>query len=165
MRAKEHGTAIHEAGHAVAHIRLGIQQIRATIEPVDSDLEGSVLADDLISDRDDASAQALALYAGYAATVAAGTPEDAARIGCDDDFSKAEDLIRSWRIGTADELMRRAVDLMSKPENISAVQLVAGELLTSRTLSVELLEALVEVADGNATAQEYEMFKQWVVRT
>ena len=65
-------TSIHEAGHAVAHVRLGILQSHATIEPLDSDLAGSVLADDSVWDRDDAENQVLSLYAGYAACLAAG---------------------------------------------------------------------------------------------
>ena len=155
----EGSTAVHEAWHAVAHVRLGILQWHATIEPLDADLAGSVLADDSVWNRDDAENQALALYAGYAACLAAGLSPELAAVGCDDDFAKAEVLISDWRIGDVAKLTRRAVDLMSQPENIKAVQVIAQELLVEGVLHFKWLDLLVDVADGHATEQEYQQFK------
>ena len=160
----EGSTAVHEAGHAVAHVRLGILQWHATIEPLDADLAGSVLADDSVWNRDDAENQALALYAGYAACLAAGLSPELAAVGCDDDFAKAAALISNWCVGDVAELTRRAVDLMSQPENIKAVQVIARELLIERVLRVESIDLLVDVADGAVSAQEYHRFKALFVR-
>ena len=143
----------------MAHVRLGILQWHATIEPLDADLAGSVLADDSVWNRDDAENQALALYAGYAACLAAGLSPELAAVGCDDDFAKAEVLISDWRIGDVAKLTRRAVDLMSQPENIKAVQVIAQELLVEGVLHFKWLDLLVDVADGHATEQEYQQFK------
>jgi hypothetical protein len=155
-------TAIHEAGHAVAHVRLGIFQDCVTITPLDPDLAGAVTAEDGVWNPADAENQVLALYAGYAATVVAGIPELIAMRGCDDDFGKAEALIAKWGIGSTEDLRHRAVLLMSQPENIKAVQLVARELLARQSLSSDLIFCLVDMADGEATAQDYQQLKAWI---
>ena len=91
------------------------------------------------------------------------SPELAA-VGCDDDFAKAAALISNWCVGDVAELTRRAVDLMSQPENIKAVQVIARELLIERVLRVESIDLLVDVADGAVSAQEYHRFKALFVR-
>lgn len=151
--------AIHEAGHVVAHCRLGILQSHATIEP-SADVAGSVACADSVYDAIDAEDQVVALCAGYAALIAAGHPEDVACHGCGSDFSKAESLIESWVLqGGLEGAKARAVDLMRQPANVAAVALVAEHLVAHVRLGDANLDALVMLADGEIGQAEFERFR------
>ena len=75
-------TAIHEAGHAVAHVRLGIQQSFLTIKPYDG-LAGSYTAEgeNHVWSKEEAVDQVLAFCAGYATLAAHGCDEEEAQAG------------------------------------------------------------------------------------
>ncbi|MCC7193920.1 MAG: hypothetical protein IT356_00010 [Gemmatimonadaceae bacterium] len=146
-------TAIHEAGHAVAHVRHGIDQAWATIVPSEGSA-GNVLADEGHWNRDDGEAQVLSYCAGFAALVAAGHSTQVAEIGCDDDFKKAVAIIEFWDLGNLDTWKARAVDLMQRPENVRAVALIADQLLARERVDADHVQVLVDVADGETTVEE-----------
>lgn len=158
-------TAIHEAGHAVAFVRLRPALPRSsyvggsvTVVPDDNAL-GRFRHPDLSVDRcwpedEDEAAYYHALYeddyvderihcSGYAALVVAGYPEVVAVQGCEADFG---------RVGTLDRAKQRAVALLERPENRRAVELVAAELLRWGTLDHQRVEELVRQADDENTS-------------
>ena len=92
--------------------------------------------------------------AGYAATLAAGYAEEEALAGCEADFEKAE-RVCNVRLYVSKE---KAMALMMQPQNIAAVARVAGELLSRSTLEWEDVEILINVADGEATEQDYQRY-------
>ncbi len=156
-------TAIHEAGHAVAHIRLGIQQGHVTIVPA-GDLSGSAVAEgsDHVWNAAAASDQVLAYCAGHAATIAAGLEAAQAELGCGNDFEEAQQLIDFWRLDSdLAAWQARAIALMSQSENVTAVACVAEWLLQEGTLDSELVDVLVEKADGNVSDTDFERFLSW----
>jgi hypothetical protein len=151
-------TAIHEAGHAVAHVRLGIMQQELSIFPKEGTL-GHATAEGAqhVWSAKEAEPMVLAYLAGYAALIAAGHGEGVARAGADSDFAEAEELIKFWGLaGSLDDWRARAVELMAEQRNVRAVALIAEEL--TRTLPAECAEALVDVADGGTTQEEYLRF-------
>lgn len=153
--SREEKTAIHEAGHAVAHIRYGIDHNGATIvSDPDRGLLGAAaaLGADSVWDKAAAESQVIAFCAGYAALVAAGCPPDAAVEGADDDFAQATELLEFWGLeGALQDWQARTVEVMQRPENVAAVSLLARHLLERKTLDGDHCEVLVEVADGVST--------------
>jgi hypothetical protein len=154
MQSK-HSTAIHEAGHAVAHFRLRIDQLGASIAS-DGNLAGYSHASSSVFNGRDAEDQVIAYCSGYAACLAANLPD--ADAGCGDDLEKAQELIESWQLGSLTEWQAKAVELLSRPENISAVALIAKHLLRWQTLDVDYMGMLLEVADGNMTTAEFDRY-------
>ncbi len=153
-------TAIHEAGHAVAFVRLfpGRYGDTVTIEPEAGNL-GAFTAEDVSfveasATEDDARQQFLnhAVYccAGYAAVLATGEPEHVAVRGCELDFEQAEPFLEEGK--------RIATALMSQPGNVKAVKMLADELLQRRTMIWDLTAVLIDVADGEATPEDYQGF-------
>ena len=47
---------------------------------------------------------------------------------------------------------------MSRPENVKAVRRIADELLVQKTLEPDVVDVLVDVADGKTTEEEYQRF-------
>lgn len=156
-------TAIHEAGHAVACLRLwetGRDTGNVTIDRTGSKL-GSHLAEEIIfpangpvtaEERQEFENEAIYSCAGYAALIAAGYDEATAVLGCDPDFETA-DYVTERPLA---EIKQKAVALMQRPENIKAVSRIAEELLQRTTLDYWDVEVLIEVADGNVTEEEYQ---------
>jgi hypothetical protein len=154
-------TAIHEAGHAVAHTRLDILQGRCTIVPSDT-AAGSVTAEgaEHVWSPEDARKQVIAYCAGYAALAATGVDESTARLGADSDFDRAIHLIEFWGLeGNLETWCQKAKELMGQPENLAAVQRVADELVRVRTVEFEDIDILVDITDGLATEDDYVRFK------
>ncbi len=148
-------TAIHEAGHAVAHCRLSIEHDGAHIVPDDeAGLLGAAIGAGIrhVWSEPEAQSMVIAFCAGYGALIAAGYPDDVAIAGTDDDFGQAQQLLSFWSLsGHLDDWKARAVQLMRKPENVAAVALVARHLLDRERLDGEFVDVLVEVADGEST--------------
>lgn len=153
-------TAIHEAGHAVAFVRLFPDRygIDLTIE-LDGESLGSMdsenIADASPEMSDIEAKQHLLNYAvfrcaGFAAVLATGEPEEIAQLGCGDDFEQAG--------GFLDEGKRIAVALMAQPSNIKAVKHLAEELMRRRTMIWDLVTLSIDFADGEATSEEYQGF-------
>jgi hypothetical protein len=154
--------ARHEAGHAVANLRLGIDQERVTIVP-NGGVGGSCVSagSEAVWDERTARDMVLAYCAGYAALIAAGYSDADARVGCDDDFDHADELISTWQLpGDTQAWLVSAVELMRRPENVAAVTLVAEHLLRYKTLDVGYFEVLVDLADGNATEAQFAQYLQ-----
>lgn len=148
------GIAIHEAGHAVAHVRLRIDQTSVTVIANGNTL-GSANADDSVMHKEDAEEHVLSLCAGYAACRALGHTEDEARHGCWDDFSKAEDLIQFWELGALDDWLQKALEFCVIPENTAAIRRVADGLMEHKTLGAGYVDLLVDLSDGKITETEF----------
>lgn len=154
-------TAIHEAGHAVAHRRLGIDQGGLSVEP---DREAQTLGRSFSAGAGhcwnvaEAGDMALAYCAGYGAVRAAGYTEAEAKHGCADDFSQAKELVRFWGLESLVKIKAKAVELMRQPANVNAVKRVADELVARRTIDADLLAVLFDVADGDCSAEEFERY-------
>ena len=149
--------AYHEAGHAVANCRFEILQTKATIVPRGG-FSGAVVSEgkDHLWSADQAQSQVLSFCAGYAALIATGLERGIALQGCDDDIDAAAGLIADWALsGTLIDWQARAVELMSRPENIRAVDFVAKELLKHETLYGDYVGMLIQWADGNITDDEW----------
>lgn len=155
---RERQTAIHEAGHAVAHVRLGLDQEGADIiRNEDAGTLGGAAGEGVnqVWNKEQAEPVVLAFCAGYAALVAAGH-EDGAHLGADDDFEQAEYLIEYWGLqGTLADYKAKSVEQMSAPDNIRAVGMVAEHLLEHKKLDGEYIRVLVDMADGEVTEQEF----------
>jgi len=161
----EEHIAIHEAGHAVAHMRLfpvgrylGVASIvpgegysgRFASEPLEFPLD---VDEDILEQA--VHKEAVCFCAGYAALIAAGYDEDTAAAGCGDDFSKAEECFRQDLRAVKTE----AVKLMARPENVKAVRLIADELLKRKRIFGDLLYALLDLSDGESTEVEFKRYE------
>ena len=152
-KVADHHTAIHEAGHTVAHIRLGLEHDGANIIRVDGRL-GAAKGEGKghVWDKGGAESVVLAFCSGYAAMVAVGCTEFEALAGTEDDFEQAGELIAEWVLpGDIEAWQARAVDLMCRHENMAAVALIAEHLLQRKRLDGDYCDVLVEVSDGAAT--------------
>lgn len=159
-------TAIHEAGHAVAHIRYRLDYDYVTIRCGESTL-GHVTGEGVenVWDRDNALEQAIAYCAGYAAMRNAGLSDKAARLGCDDDFEHAEHLIKFWKLEPLEFILTQAINLMELPENRKAVEVISKHLVDWQTLDGDYISVLVDVLDDpeatDADWNKYLMFRNW----
>ena len=156
-------TAIHDAGHMVAHIRLGIDQGGGSIVPdEDAGTLGRAHASGWVESVDQAKEQILTYLAGYAALVAVGgAGDDDASLGAVDDFERAGELVAAWSLGTLDEWKARAVALMAEPSNIKAVRLIADRLLALGEVDGEWADVLVEYADCKCTDADLAGYQAW----
>jgi hypothetical protein len=147
-----HTTAIHEAGHAVAAVRLDIEYGRATIVPdVEAGNLGLVSCDEnyfVLEHQDDMGCvstvshelvenQLILCLAGYAARIAAGHSEEDSMDGTGKDISDAVELLAKVPSLPLDHWKEKVVALMQRPENVNAVQRVACQLLKDRCLATE----------------------------
>lgn len=138
-------TAIHEAGHAVAFVRLRSDLPWAypdfvTIEPGEDYLGRYVEASLGSEVRETGLADAIAVCAGYAATVAAGYSEDEATRGCGSDFK----YVNEWTGVPLPVAMEGAVEFMRRPENVAAVARLAELLLARGTVDGAEVERVVD---------------------
>lgn len=165
--------AIHEAGHAVAAVRLEIDYGRATIVPdEDAGYLGQVSCDEScfnlehddgigcvgVENSELVENQIILSLAGYAALIAAGFTEEESMNGTAKDISDAEALLEKMPSLPLEHWKAKAVSLMSHTENINAVQRVANQLLKDHYLARDMIDVLVEVADGISTEEDYERF-------
>lgn len=150
-------TAIHEAGHALAHIRLGILQDKITIVPNGETL-GSVSAEDQACNKEQASDQIIALCAGYGALRVMGHDDEISRLGAGDDFEKADYLIGFWELGNLEEWLQRSVDFLAESKNREAIEMIATELQEHQTLGAGYTDVLVDYSDGEISDAEWEYF-------
>jgi ATP-dependent Zn protease len=152
-------TACHEAGHAVAAARLGYMCGVVTIVP-DGDkwTAGHAATEDA---WDDPEANILVCLAGYVAELEAGKEEQTARAGAAGDFEQA----LGWLGDTAREAdlapyLPKARELVR--ENWAAIERVAAELVARQTIDGDMVEMLRDVADGNATEEDFARYCQLV---
>lgn len=148
--------ALHEAGHAVACERLGIEPEHATIRAGENNLGHVRLVQDSWIGRD-APNLVLMLCSGYAALVVDGESERVSSEGCVSDFDKASTLIDKFALGGDLDLWKaKAVAEMRKPANKAAVELIAKKLSERVELPSDYISVLVEVVDGTCTLEEAE---------
>lgn len=147
-------TAIHEAGHAVACLRLFEWRLSEyiTIE-ADNESAGHHITEALDENepREILDHDALYACAGYAALVAAGYPEHLAEQGCGSDFSRAEQASSQQ----LEVVKQQAVVMMQRSENIHAVAIIAEKLEEQRWLDGDHLRVMLDFADGEITETEY----------
>lgn len=158
----ENTTAIHEAGHAVAHVRLGIASgFVSIIANPDKGTAGTAEGEGAghVYNKDGAADMTIAYCAGYAALVSAGYDEQTALLGADDDMEHAQDLIEFWGLdGDIADWRRRAVDLMQSPENVNAVRVLAEQLAIHKRIENSIVEILIDLADGECTEADFNRF-------
>ncbi len=174
LKPSKRTTAIHEAGHAVAFTRLwpvGRYGGPLTIVPKDN-TTGRHYAEELwfpaTEDPDESAAQdeelaneAIYCCAGYAAVLVAGYSEAVAVAGFDSDFDQAEGC-GSVSLAVSKQ---RAVELMTRPENVVAVTRLAKELLARGAIGEDDVDILIDVADGKMTEEQYLRYAYFGART
>lgn len=145
--------AIHEAGHFVHAIRIGIKPSVITIVP-DQEMGSNGACG--IPDYNSTHDQVMGLLSGYAAVAADGrhNPED----GTSDDFEDAADLLNRHGLGSLDEWKEKALQEMRRPENLKAVRQIAAELTERWIMEGKHAVLLVKVADGETTIEEHEAY-------
>jgi len=153
-------TACHEAGHAVACRRL-FRDVGGEVTIVPDPIKGTVglhktveLPDDNI---DSMEKQVLYTCAGYAACAAAGMPDKTARLGCGQDFERAEAIIAKWGLAPLHEHLEKTVNFMRRPENLRAVRRLANELLIRETMDGDYVDLLIRVVDQGTCEAEAEL--------
>lgn len=153
--------AIHEAGHAVALVRLNHQSGSVTIESgqLESGLRYRGKADgdhpDNIWVAEQGGTLATVYAAGYAAMVAHGIEEELANESAWQDFDNAEELLRFWLPEKSlEDCRREALELMREPANLRAVGRVADELLLRGTVDEDHLSVLIDLVDGGGSEEE-----------
>ncbi|MCS7466116.1 hypothetical protein NZK35_05440 [Stieleria sp. ICT_E10.1] len=157
-------TAIHEAGHTVAHRRFfpnwylfGVACV--LVEEQEEEGAAGWSANEQLSGNEDAQTMAdfdTYLCAGYGAVLAARYSEDEAAAGCENDFSKVQ--------GARAAAKAMALDLMRQPENVKAVKRIADELMLRRRLHSDHVTMLIDLSDGEITESEYQealSFRGW----
>lgn len=154
--------ALHEAGHALAHVRLLVDHDGAHIlSDEEAGLLGAATGAGVrhVWGANEAKDMVIAFCAGNGALKAAGYPEEVALAGTGDDFEQAQDLLDFWGIaGDLSVWKDAAVELMRRPENVAAVALIAQNLLDRDRLDGELVEVLVNLADGEATEEDFQRY-------
>ncbi|MEW8073317.1 MAG: hypothetical protein AB2826_23130 [Candidatus Thiodiazotropha sp.] len=159
---KDKHTAIHEAGHATAHARLGIDQGMTTIVPnYENETLGAVQAEGAAHayTKEEAENHVIAYCAGYAALIVNGCSGKEALLGTDGDFENAEDLIKLWQLDPLEAWKQKTVNFLSEESNKRVTERISAELLKAKTLDLDDIEFLVDIADGEATEDDYEEFK------
>jgi hypothetical protein len=157
--AKRRRTAIYEAGHVVAHVRLGLGHRRVSIDPRGNLILGTAGREEVktVSDAGRARSSTLACCAGYAALIAAGHSDADDLKRTRDDLGKAKDLIGRWNLQRDISAWKQeAVELMRRPENVAAVSLIAQYLLAHGRLDSDLVGCVLAFLDGDMPETEFD---------
>jgi hypothetical protein len=158
----EQRTAIHEAGHAVAAIQLGINGQdygSVTITPKDN-MSGNFSMREMRSTPSELQSDLIINCSGYGALRVTGHNKNLSCTGCGDDFSKAEKLIAEFSLPSLHHWKCLATNLLSLPENTRAVKAVAECLLQHKKLGPIYTEITVMAAMGLMSVAEVEQFKE-----
>lgn len=151
-------TAVHEAGHAIAFRRAGIEISHASIILRD-DTAGRVLFEDSIHCLEDAWAHALASCAGYASCFVVGFDERDSAGGCQSDFEEAQEIIRQWNLEPLEHWKAQAVGMLSSEENRRAIEVISRALMQHQTIGAGYVDVLIEWADGACTDEDLLCFE------
>ena len=158
-------TAIHESGHFLVGYRMNWYHGMVSIEPDHAaGTEGYCHQEDSHWNVEQGQDQVTALCAGYAAVVASGIDHEIAIQGCESDFEKALEIIDFWELPSLEEQKASAVEWMRDDKNRKAVEAVADELMIKKTVHSELLDVIVEHADGECTDEELERIRWFLDR-
>lgn len=135
--------AHHEAAHAVANAKFGFDPGWVCLDIGQTQFSyclGERSPEDML----------IPLYAGYAAAIKVAPEfENEARIGADDDFKRAEEIIKE--IGNSSVELWIAKAKVFVADNWKAIQLVAAELLRSNCIAAEI-DPLIRLAEGDNEA-------------
>jgi ATP-dependent Zn protease len=115
-------TAIHEAGHTIAHVRLQPESymLDVTIVP-DGENAGCGRYEELTSeDSSRWNKEAVELCAGYAAQILFGGNENDARLGSASDLDKVAEMVTGWNLAPMQDHIAAAVNLLDRHENRTA---------------------------------------------
>lgn len=149
--------AYHEAGHLLAHIRLGVE---SGVTSIVADLEVGRLGysegeDTVFWGRVDEEfetgkrhAWGVSFMAGYAALIVAGETHDEAIVGAENDLDNAGNL------GDIDAFKAEAIGLLREHSNQTALMLLAEQLLIHKTIGPLYAEEIVSAADGESTMDD-----------
>jgi|GEM_PF-1888408 len=166
--------AFHEAGHAVADVRLGLTFAGVSIIPnpekgtlgrsyclyedqyeftrsVEGGLEHRI-------NSEKAEKVLISLLAGYCAEVRNGATKREARNGARDDFQKARQILRE--LGRNTDLspwLTKASEFVS--EYWSEIQVIANELIETRELDETEVETILSAADGDGAAHDLARYR------
>ena len=153
-------TAIHEAAHAVTHLRLHQHIYIGTVTIVATDgLDGRAQFERVDSgSADDWRNEVVVLCAGYASQLLAGDNEDDARIGASSDLEQAAEIISRWNLSPLADHVSAATQLLEQSCNRKAIERIAAELLKQETLPGDEVEMLLAIADGEASEADYEQY-------
>lgn len=150
----DQNTAIHEAGHAIASARLGLEIELVSINPHEDSL-GHVAGDfNYGPDSNYFASCATVLCAGWAALIVSGCSDVDASIGCDGDFTKVVEIAAGWKLPPIQHWKQEAIKLLSAPENIKAINLLANQLIRHRTVGPNFVATMIEIADGESTIDD-----------
>lgn len=141
------GTAVHEAGHAIAALALGCTLAYATIVP-DAE-EGRLGSSCNEDDEEDPHSTIIVLFAGHEAEQAFFPDGDleAAKLGAGDDDAKAAELLKFCEPGVTEDSCR--VDARRiVAEHWRSILLVALELDHWKLLVGDAIELLHDLASG-----------------
>lgn len=155
-------TAVHEAGHLLASIRLKLYPGTTTIIPDEEEGAAGHSCHDIVefpanaSDEDIIASgvtQRLGIHsmAGAAALRLMGLSEKDSLLGADSDVEAAKKLLGG--LG-AEFYLDRALSLFHQANNPTALRLLAVQLLLHKTIGAGYAEQIVDVADGEATMAE-----------
>ena len=154
-------TALHEAGHAVAAIQLGVDLQDygfVTIIP-QGNMNGSFNIREISDSISDIHRDIIINCAGYGALRALGYSKSFASIGCGDDFAKSKILIKKYSLLPLNHWKEQAISLLSLPKNTRAVKAVANNLLQHKTLGPIYTQIVVEAATGPLSSIEFQQYK------
>jgi hypothetical protein len=150
--------AVHEAGHAVARLRMfpdqwledvSIEQDEDSLGRLTLAIDTTVVSD-FCSDEEGEDVffrDAICACAGYAACIVAGCSEEQALTGCEADFERAGHR--------KENACKHALELMDREENVQAVGLIASKLIELTALDYDHLCVLMELANGQCSEPEY----------
>jgi hypothetical protein len=154
-------TALHEAGHAVAAIQLGVDGQDygfVTVIP-QGNINGSFSISEISDSISDIHRDIIINCAGYGALRALGYSESFASIGCGDDFAKSKILIKKYSLLPLNHWKDQAISLLSLPKNTRAVKAVADNLLQHKTLGPIYTQITVKAATGLLSSIEFQQYK------
>jgi hypothetical protein len=153
--------AFHEAGHAVAAQRFGLDSFGATIVPSEAASGQHVGSGWYDLDERGRARFITCLLAGYAAEVKLGGDEKSARAGAGSDFEHVEDIRRHLDDPkTLGHWLARARAFVNRPRNWRAIEWAAKELLRLRELRAKELSIMLDVVDGRSPPNSLEKFRR-----
>ena len=140
--------ALHEAGHAIAAVRLGFEVTRVTIEPNEEFSGRCEIVDSMFLDLRAVKHGQLFLLAGHATDLANGVPLELAREIAEADRWFARTVRTQLGLRRERPWLARARRFVRDPANHRAIELLASVLFFCHTLDGNDVGRVVRVADG-----------------
>jgi hypothetical protein len=156
--------AYHEAGHAIADLRLGLGLPHVSIiRDAQKRTLGTTSSYDGWDDERSAHAWLITLYAGFAAESRA-TPKLADVRRARDDYGRADEILvalygRRGIKARREEWQGKAAAFVRKKANWRAIERFAAELVEHGEIDGQCADVLLDVADGATTEQQYRAYR------